>query len=748
MGNEKPLYLANTFQELVDNNVNKIEVDKNYKIFLYLSTLNNLIKQADIYKSEGDMEMAFVFLFRFVLLTLEKLPKHPEYSDSKFAKSRDTLKNEAKAKINELENIKSNLLNRYQNLAKEKEKQLQIRLEREERERQENEKRLKEIREKQEQDRIQQQEIDQQLEWEREIKKIQDEKEERENFLKRKQKIERNIRQAQFQQQSKQLRLEALREQRLAEEQDRIQQQKLKDEEIRLQNEIIQQEQQQKQYEQELLKQQQDEENRIDLLNNNNNDILDNTSSNVVENNNNNVEIIDSYSSNNSKIIENNINQEFENTSISFDTDELVKYLEKDKSSSSSSKQDENNNLDYLIDPSFVSTEITSTKPSLKLPPLPLNSTDTNQSLEYPSLNNSNNSNNSFLQQYQYQQQQQQQQKVQSPPQYKTYTPQYQQHRVPPQPHIPYQQQQQQHQHFQQKTTTYAPQFYPNQQYLQQQQYYSPPISSSAISQQNVKATSYYSQIQHPSIPNHNNQTTTQNLYQRQSLLQNGAPNQQQSYLNQQQNISASKLTNVQNPTLASKSNLNSTEASKKLSKLRKIIVNDGLFDEFMKLAHQNTRNQIETCGILSGTLSNDVFKVTTLIIPKQEGTSDTCNTIEEHEIFEYQLEHDLLTLGWIHTHPTQDCFLSAVDVHTHCSYQYLLPEAIAVVMSPSVVPDRGIFRLTDPPGMETVQKCKLKSFHPHPPVNGVPIYRMAEHVQVNRGKGDSKVIDLRTLKK
>ena len=34
-------------------------------------------------------------------------------------------------------------------------------------------------------------------------------------------------------------------------------------------------------------------------------------------------------------------------------------------------------------------------------------------------------------------------------------------------------------------------------------------------------------------------------------------------------------------------------------------------------------------------------------------------------------------------THPTQTAFLSSVDLHTHCSYQLMMPEAIAIVCSP-----------------------------------------------------------------
>lgn len=40
---------------------------------------------------------------------------------------------------------------------------------------------------------------------------------------------------------------------------------------------------------------------------------------------------------------------------------------------------------------------------------------------------------------------------------------------------------------------------------------------------------------------------------------------------------------------------------------------------------------------------------ITTLLIPKQTSTSDTCTTENEEEVFEYQDKHDLLTLGWIH---------------------------------------------------------------------------------------------------
>ena len=53
-----------------------------------------------------------------------------------------------------------------------------------------------------------------------------------------------------------------------------------------------------------------------------------------------------------------------------------------------------------------------------------------------------------------------------------------------------------------------------------------------------------------------------------------------------------------------------------------------------------------------------------------QEGTSDTVQALNEEEIFDVQDKRSLYPMGWIHTHPTQTCFLSSIDIHTQCGYQ------------------------------------------------------------------------------
>lgn len=120
---------------------------------------------------------------------------------------------------------------------------------------------------------------------------------------------------------------------------------------------------------------------------------------------------------------------------------------------------------------------------------------------------------------------------------------------------------------------------------------------------------------------------------------------------------------------------------------VRSIGIPSSIVTRFLALATENTRKNLETCGVLAGVLSHDSFTITTLIIPKQVSTSDTVAMLNEEEIFDVQDRRELLTLGWIHTHPTQQCFMSSVDLHTHFPYQLLIAEAIAIVAAPTQTP-------------------------------------------------------------
>jgi STAM-binding protein len=120
---------------------------------------------------------------------------------------------------------------------------------------------------------------------------------------------------------------------------------------------------------------------------------------------------------------------------------------------------------------------------------------------------------------------------------------------------------------------------------------------------------------------------------------------------------------------------------------IRSLFLPSGLREHFLRLAAENTQRGLEMCGILCGTAVNNALFVKCLVIPEQKCGPDTCETENENALFDYCMSEDLLQLGWIHTHPTQSCFMSSRDLHTQAGYQVMLPESIAVVCAPKYEP-------------------------------------------------------------
>lgn len=63
--------------------------------------------------------------------------------------------------------------------------------------------------------------------------------------------------------------------------------------------------------------------------------------------------------------------------------------------------------------------------------------------------------------------------------------------------------------------------------------------------------------------------------------------------------------------------------------------------------------HQSYTCTLQT----KNAFTVTHVIVPKQSGGPDYCDTENEEELFLIQDQYDLITLGWIH-----------VIIHLHTS--------------------------------------------------------------------------------
>lgn len=160
---------------------------------------------------------------------------------------------------------------------------------------------------------------------------------------------------------------------------------------------------------------------------------------------------------------------------------------------------------------------------------------------------------------------------------------------------------------------------------------------------------------------------------------------------------------------------------------LRPIFIPRHLQDKFLEIAAPNTRKGLELCGIICGRPINNALFVAALLVPNQICTTDTCETEDEFQIFEFCEKENMIIIGWIHTHPTQTCFMSSRDLHTHASYQAISPEAVAIVCAPKYN-DSGVFRLTDPPGLPHVLRCPhTNTFHQHE-LSENEIYKTALH--------------------
>lgn len=162
------------------------------------------------------------------------------------------------------------------------------------------------------------------------------------------------------------------------------------------------------------------------------------------------------------------------------------------------------------------------------------------------------------------------------------------------------------------------------------------------------------------------------------------------------------------------------------------------LIDEFIALSYSNTERDIETLGILAGYASTNSYEICSLILPRQQGCGDSCECLDDEGLFACLENNGWQVMGWIHTHPNHDLFLSSIDLHTHACYQWFFPESVAIVFAPTHPKQIATFRITTK-GLETIRNCKAKGFHPH----GREIYKEAQNVEFV-SNSEFRKIDLR----
>uniref|UniRef100_A0A672SL80 STAM-binding protein-like A n=1 Tax=Sinocyclocheilus grahami TaxID=75366 RepID=A0A672SL80_SINGR len=166
---------------------------------------------------------------------------------------------------------------------------------------------------------------------------------------------------------------------------------------------------------------------------------------------------------------------------------------------------------------------------------------------------------------------------------------------------------------------------------------------------------------------------------------------------------------------------------------LRQIAVPAELCSKFLRLANNNTIRAVETCGILC---SMELRQFGRCLKKYQTGYPALVQWMHTVVLLVIQMSQSLRLTP--QTHPTQTAFLSSVDLHTHCSYQMMLPESIAIVCSPKFN-ETGYFRLTDY-GMEEISRCAQKGFHPHP--KEPPLFTDGIHIRIT--EGTVSMLDLR----
>ena len=109
--------------------------------------------------------------------------------------------------------------------------------------------------------------------------------------------------------------------------------------------------------------------------------------------------------------------------------------------------------------------------------------------------------------------------------------------------------------------------------------------------------------------------------------------------------------------------------------KLRTVSLPEDLISKFLEIAKSNSDRNVETLGTFGGQLCNNKFRVTHLLIPKQQGQSDSCTMDGIEDVWDIHDKENIIFLGWIHTHPAYSVFLSSVDMHNQYERQRMLPE-------------------------------------------------------------------------
>jgi len=125
--------------------------------------------------------------------------------------------------------------------------------------------------------------------------------------------------------------------------------------------------------------------------------------------------------------------------------------------------------------------------------------------------------------------------------------------------------------------------------------------------------------------------------------------------------------------------------------KLRKKVVN-----KIREHAQSSRRNEV--AGLLLGSIRKNALVVTDVVTGKQV-SSPTHVVLEDEFLVRAAFEYGRLgkrksVVGWYHSHPELGCFVSGVDFETQRRFQSFFPDAIGLIVDPSLPEKLEVFRV------------------------------------------------------
>ncbi|CAJ0928502.1 unnamed protein product, partial [Mesorhabditis belari] len=157
---------------------------------------------------------------------------------------------------------------------------------------------------------------------------------------------------------------------------------------------------------------------------------------------------------------------------------------------------------------------------------------------------------------------------------------------------------------------------------------------------------------------------------------------------------------------------------------------------KFLEVVRVSRRDVAAALAFFCGKKTDKSYEITHLVFPGQIYLQDKSQIVVPKEMTKILSEQAPEVIGWIHTHPRGDAFMSTTDLHDHFPYQKKIESAICVICTTNdrQGEDIGYFHMTKR-GMEAIERCTLND-RPHNHCQGAgPLFQKAKHINFLKDK-------------